>query len=176
MDLTIYSNMVMAKELLKQEHKWVDLELPDLRSLPVPLRTVPPEERLSADNHEEGIALLADGFGFSPGVDEITIDSKFEKVHIRRTDICHIAEKRQDARERYVLFALDTIYNPFEVWLVSYDDGSSRFAFISAYTGKKQILVVVTWDGRYLWNFMQCDAKKLNKHRHGLLIYKRYSG
>ena len=34
---------------------------------------------------------------------------------------------------------------------------------------------VVVIDGKMLWNFMLTDAKSLNKHRHGELVYKRYT-
>ncbi|MNO09849.1 hypothetical protein D3C81_2333330 [compost metagenome] len=30
-------------------------------------------------------------------------------------------------------------------------------------------------DGQMFWNFMHTDAKSLNKHRHGELVYKRYT-
>lgn len=29
--------------------------------------------------------------------------------------------------------------------------------------------------GKVMWNFMQSDAKALNKHRHGELLFKRYT-
>ena len=94
---------------------------------------------------------------------------------IQRTTLGHIVEKRQDARERYVKFALDTLTGPLEIWRVAYSDGSARLAFIGAYETKRQMLVVVNIQaGNVLWNFMQTDAKALNKHRHGELLYKRY--
>ncbi|MBK4998216.1 hypothetical protein IAE37_000492 [Pseudomonas sp. S31] len=38
------------------------------------------------------------------------------------------------------------------------------------------MLVIVTLEnGKTLWNFMHCEAKALNKHRHGILLYKRYT-
>ncbi|RCL22089.1 hypothetical protein C6A77_20905 [Pseudomonas sp. AFG_SD02_1510_Pfu_092] len=97
-------------------------------------------------------------------------------IRIQRSCIHHIVEKRQDARERYVKVALDTLVGPFEVWRVAYTNDTYRLAFIGVYETKRQMLVVVTLDnGKMLWNFMQCDAKALNKHRHGKLLYKRYA-
>ncbi len=97
-------------------------------------------------------------------------------IQIQRSCIHHIVEKRQDARERYVKVALDTLIGPFEVWQVAYTNDTYRLAFIGVYETKRQMLVVVTLDnGKMLWNFMQCDAKALNKHRHGKLLYKRYA-
>ncbi|MGY2290900.1 hypothetical protein ACW9H6_13975 [Pseudomonas sp. SDO528_S397] len=58
---------------------------------------------------------------------------------------------------------------------MAYSDGSARLAFIGAYETKRQMLVIVNIQaGNVLWNFMQTDAKALNKHRHGQLVYKRY--
>jgi hypothetical protein len=37
-------------------------------------------------------------------------------------DLRHIVEKRQDARERYVRHALATMRDPFEIWIVEYED------------------------------------------------------
>ena len=91
-----------------------------------------------------------------------------------RDKLLHIAEKRPDARERYVHYAIDTLDDPFEVWRVEYDNGNYRLAFIGAYVGRRQMLCVVdTIDGEVLWNFMHSDAKALNKHRHGQPIYQR---
>ncbi|WP_284739065.1 hypothetical protein [Pseudomonas sp. CG7] len=37
------------------------------------------------------------------------------------------------------------------------------------------LVSVVFFEGQMLWNFMHTDAKSLNKHRHGELLYKRYT-
>ena len=64
---------------------------------------------------------------------------------------------------------------PFEVWKVLYTNDDYRLAFIGAYEAKNQMLVVVTVkDGLLLWNFMHSDARSMNKHRHGELLFRRY--
>ncbi|MFV3290768.1 PBECR2 nuclease fold domain-containing protein [Pseudomonas sp. NY11955] len=106
----------------------------------------------------------------------VSIRTPMGDIRIQRSCIRHIVEKRQDARERYVKVALDTLIGPFEVWEVAYTNGTYRLAFIGVYETRRQMLVVVTLDhGKSLWNFMQCDAKALNKHRHGKLLYTRYA-
>ncbi|MFG0412031.1 PBECR2 nuclease fold domain-containing protein [Pseudomonas sp. NY5710] len=106
----------------------------------------------------------------------VVIRSPMGDILIQRSCIHHIVEKRQDARERYVKVALDTLIGPFEVWQVAYTNDTNRLAFIGVYETKRQMLVVVVLNkGKMLWNFMQCDAKALNKHRHGKLLYKRYT-
>lgn len=73
------------------------------------------------------------------------------------------------------MLALDTLANPYEVWETMYDDGQVRFLFIGAYRQKQQMLVVVApREGKVLWNVMHTDAKSLNKHRRGILLYKRH--
>ncbi len=36
------------------------------------------------------------------------------------------------------------------------------------------LVIVEMIEGELLWNFMHSDAKSLNKHRHGMLLHKRY--
>ncbi|WP_322534055.1 PBECR2 nuclease fold domain-containing protein [Duganella zoogloeoides] len=88
------------------------------------------------------------------------------------------SSKRQDARERYVRHALATIRDPYEIWIVEYEDENGkeelRHVYIGAFQGKQHMLVVfIDTTGRVLWNFMHGDGKALNKHRHGECIYIR---
>ncbi|MEA9390447.1 PBECR2 nuclease fold domain-containing protein [Acerihabitans sp. TG2] len=53
-------------------------------------------------------------------------------LSILRSNLVHIVEKRIDARERYVLLALDTLDNPYEIWETMYDDHMVRYIFIGA--------------------------------------------
>lgn len=161
---------------MKGQRTWVDLDLPDLRTLERELRAPAVEELPDAATHEEAIEAVAQHFGFIDStVNELTVDTPMGDVLIRRSSIYHIVEKRMDARERYANMALDTLRGPFEVWKVMFTNGAHRLAFIGVYESKRQMLVSVSLvDGLLLWNFMQCDAKSLNKHRHGELIYQRH--
>jgi len=156
---------------------WLDEQLPDLRTLARDLRTQAIEELAPADSHDAAIEVAAQQLGFdSEKTEEVSISSPMGDIRILRSCIHHIVEKRQDARERYVKVALDTLIGPFEVWKVAYTNDTCRLAFIGAYETRRQMLVIVTLDnGKMLWNYMQCDAKALNKHRHGKLLYKRYT-
>ncbi|WP_406820362.1 PBECR2 nuclease fold domain-containing protein [Pseudomonas sp. KnCO4] len=161
----------------KGQNTWLDEKLPDLRTLARELRAQAIEELAAADSHDSAIELAAQYLGLDTdkaGV--VTVKTPMGDVRIQRSCLYHIFEKRQDARERYVKVALDTLLGPFEIWQVAYTNRTHRLAFIGVYETKRQMLVVVTLDrGKTLWNFMQCDAKALNKHRHGKLLYKRYT-
>lgn len=161
----------------KGQNTGLDEQLPDLRTLARELRTRAIEELAAADSHEAAIELAAQHLGLnSEEASVVTVRTPMGDIRIQRSCIHHIVEKRQDARERYVKVALDTLIGPFEVWQVAYTNDTYRLAFIGVYETKRQMLVVVTLDnGKMLWNFMQCDAKALNKHRHGKLLYKRYA-
>ncbi|NWD78944.1 hypothetical protein HX891_01035 [Pseudomonas reactans] len=161
---------------LKGQKTWLDHGLPDLRSLDRALRSCSLEEVATGKDIADAVEVVASNLGFTDSASsEIRIVSPLGEVLIRRVTLRHIVEKRQDARERYVKFALDTLTGPLEIWRVAYSDGSTRLAFIGAYETKRQMLVVVHIQaGNLLWNFMQTDAKALNKHRHGELIYRRY--
>ena len=135
------------------------------------------EEVPDAATHEDAIETVAQYLGFiSSAIQSLTVDTPMGNVTIQRSNIYHIVEKRTDARERYVRMALDTLTGPLEVWKVAFTDDTNRLAFIVAYESKRQMLVSVTLkNGQMLWNFMQSDAKSLNKRRHGDLLYKRYT-
>lgn len=169
------TSLGQVKELPGQK-TWIEYELPDLRSLDTTLRSPSPDEVDAADGPDEAVEILARAFGLTDSlVDRVAITTPVGVVTVVRDKLVHIVQKRLDARERYVNFAVDTLRAPFEVWRVEYDHGGYRQAFIGAYQGRRQMLVVVDMiDGQVLWNFMHCDAKSLNKHRHGLTLYKRY--
>lgn len=162
---------------VKGQPTWLDNDLPDLRTLARELRTQAMDEVTAATTHEDAIEVTAQHLGFiDPAIVSLTVDTPMGEVTILRSSIYHIVEKRLDARERYVRLALDTLTGPLEVWKVAFTDGTDRLAFIGAYESKRQMLVsVVVIDGQMLWNFMHTDAKSLNKHRHGELLYKRYT-
>ncbi|WP_337048250.1 PBECR2 nuclease fold domain-containing protein [Serratia liquefaciens] len=153
-----------------------ELDLPDLRVLESEFRLEPTPEIEAGDCVEAAVALLELHMGFiEPDMPSIPKETIIGTLSILRDKLEHIVEKRLDARERYVLLALDTLENPYEVWEILYDDGQIRFLFIGAYRQKQQMLVVVApWEGKVLWNFMHTDAKSLNKHRQGVLLYKRH--
>ncbi|EAC0613671.1 hypothetical protein RZ019_004612 [Salmonella enterica] len=153
-----------------------DLELPDLRVLESEFRLDPTPEIEAGDSLETAVTLLELHMGFTePEMLIVPKETIIGTLNILRDKLEHIVEKRLDARERYVLLALDTLANPYEVWETMYDDEQVRFLFIGAYRQKQQMLVVVApWEGKVLWNFMHTDAKSLNKHRQGTLLYKRH--
>lgn len=150
--------------------------LPDLRTLESEFRRESIPEIEQADSLEDAIVLLETHIGFLESTMLfVPKSSPIGTIKIMRSSLSHIVEKRLDARERYVLLALDTLENPYEVWETMYDDDMVRYLFIGAYSQKRQMLVVIApWEGKMLWNFMHTDAKSLNKHRQGNLLYKRH--
>jgi hypothetical protein len=163
-----------VKEAPDQEG-WKDLGLPDLRDIPVFLEGRIVRELPGAIDFRCALEQVAQGFGLHEGAEAVVIETPYVPVMVRREHLSHIVEKRPNARERFTEFAVDTVRNPLEIWRVSYSDDSYRLAFIGAYNSKYQMLVVVHVDlGYVLWNFMNCDKKALNKHRHGKLVHSRY--
>lgn len=164
----------MAREI-KNQQTWVDLELPDLRRLGAEHRLACPGEIPAATSKEEAFDVLVRAFGCE-SQHLVERSSKMGVFFVERAKLEHIVEKRKDARERYINYALMTLDEPYEVWQVVYDDESCRYAFIGTFQTKRQMLVIVNiQQSNTLWNFMHTDAKNLNKHRHGELIYRRFS-
>lgn len=151
------------------------LELPDLRDLDTEARRDPRDEITAGCTAEEALALLELYMGFTAAeMTEIIKATPIGDMRIIRDNLPHIVEKRGEARERYVRLALDTLENPYEIWETPYDDSMMRYMFIGAYKQRQQMLVVVApWNGKVLWNFMHTEAKSLNKHRKGKLLYCR---
>lgn len=161
----------MSSEV-KNQKNWQDYGLQDLRKIEQEAQSPAPEDLKRADSLEDAIAIVADVFGLKEGEESTSLNSIIGDVVVMRSNLEHIVEKRNDARERYAVHAFETIKNPFEVWEVLYDNGDRRYAFISLFSDKRQVLVVVSiWENNVLWNFMNTDKKGLNKHRHGNLIY-----
>lgn len=149
---------------------------PDLRDLESQLRRVPVPEIKQAISTENAVTLLEFHMGFlEPEMRYIPRTCPLGTINILRSNLAHIVDKRRDARERYVLLALDTFENPYEIGETPYDDRWVRFLFIGTYQQKRQMLVVVApWEGKVLWNFMHSDAKNLNKHLQGNLLYLKH--
>lgn len=166
-------NLPGTKEVSGQT-SWKNLGLPDIRDISVAPTASPVRELPGAVDFDSALKQVALGFGQQEGMDTVWIDTPYVPVIVRRRYLLHIVEKRPNARERFAEFAVDTVRNPLEIWRVLYSDGSYRLAFIGAYAAKYQMLVVINVDhGHVLWNFMNCDKKTLNKHRHGHLVYQR---
>jgi hypothetical protein len=162
-----------------QKTTWIELELPDLRSLKTEHQLPLQEIVDSQDTIELALAALEHHLGFTTlEMAERTVATPVGEMRIERGNLAHIVEKRKDARERYVKYALATMLDPLEVWEVAYEDDENkeefRLAYIGAFEGKHQMLVVVAQhEGKLLWNFMHTDSKSLNKHRNGEIKYRR---
>jgi SPP1 gp7 family putative phage head morphogenesis protein len=154
---------------------WQDLGRPDLRAptvtrLPDP-GILPAQDSLEAAIQQMNSVLVPDGV-------MNVVNTPIEEVAIRPELLEHLVEKRSDARERYANYVLDTLREPFEVWLTAYDDGRYRKRYIGVFSGPSDLLVVLreNTDGSIYWdmyNMMQRNSKKLNKLREGTLLYGR---
>jgi hypothetical protein len=109
--------LVNAAPLIKEaadQPTWIDLALPDLRTLPRELRSTAIEEVKRADDAKGALKILLAHFGF---IDDtllgVTIHTPIGNVAIMRDKLAHIVEKRPDSRERYVRHAIDTLAGTF---------------------------------------------------------------
>lgn len=118
--------------------------------------------------------LLISAFGFTDASETLIFKTVIGEVLCKKEHLNHIVEKRQNARERFAAHAKYTITDPFEVWIADYSDGSKRYKFIGTFAEKNQIVVIVAkFEEQLLWNYMNMEAKKLNKFRAGTLLYQR---
>jgi hypothetical protein len=164
----------VISKAIKGQKTWTEYGREDLRHLSEEFRLKEEELVEASESIEMAMKVLQDKLIDKDGTG--TIMSPIGDITIHHSTLEHIVEKRKDARERYINFAIKTIEEPYEIYRVEYDDGSIRLAFIGAFQGKRQMLVIAKGmenEGNWLWNFMHCDAKSLNKHRHGDILYQR---
>ncbi|QRV22782.1 PBECR2 nuclease fold domain-containing protein [Marinomonas foliarum] len=158
----------------KTQQLWNELGLEDLRSLIPEHRLTCPGIVNAAEDFDSAFQILLDAFDLKEASDSTTLEAFIGLISVSGKDLRHIVEKRNDARERYVHYALATIQDPFEIWLSNYEDGTERFQFIGSFKTKVQMLVVVAkYENHTMWNFMHSNAKKLNRSRCGKIIYQR---
>lgn len=177
-----HRKMAHAREK-KGQPTWLELKLNDLRheeedhGLDTPEMIAPGSDAQSAED------ILKSVFGLTDGTESVLLEGPIGFIQVKAEQISHIVEKRQDARERYANFAIDTVRSPYEIWEIQYEQDADennpareffRYAYIGFFKGTKQMLVTVdVMQDCVLWNFMHQERKALNKHRHGRLLYER---
>lgn len=159
---------------------YADLGLPKLKDVPEELRLPAPELLSAAPTREEALAVFARELGVSAETPLRWIETKIpvpnlSVIGIDYSDLPHIVQKEQDARERFARFVLATITDPFEVWETEYDDGTTRPRLIGLFQGKRQIVVIVRINpnGSKLYNILNAGDDRLDKLRVGRLLYGR---
>ena len=159
---------------------YADLGLPKLKDVPEELRLPAPELLSAAPTREEALSVFARELGVSAETPLRWIETKIpvpnlSVIGIDYSDLPHIVQKEQDARERFARFVLATITDPFEVWETEYDDGTTRPRLIGLFQGKRQIVVIVRINpnGSKLYNILNAGDDRLDKLRVGRLLYGR---
>ena len=160
-------------KILPGQKTWRDFRRPDLRDVPDALKTPAPEILPAGSTIEEAESIVARAVGLREGEKFITVKTRDDDMAvIHRDRLRHLVEKRRDARERYANYIISTLTDPYEIWLTEYEDGL-RKQYIGLFEGKENLLVVIRLqrDGGILWNIMQADDRRMNKHRVGYLLW-----
>ncbi len=159
--------------MLEGQRTWKDFGRADLRAVPAVMRLKSPGLIEAATSREYAAEVLAAELGLTAEAAQRVIKTPVETLAIWRDLLPHMVEKVDDARERYARFILPTLLDPYEVYMTQYTDGRSRPRYIGIFHGDHDMMCIVrrNRDGSFLWNLMQADMKKMNKHRVGELIY-----
>lgn len=159
--------------IVSGQKTWREFGRPDLREVPAAARLASPGLIERAATREFAAEVLAADLGLTAEAAQRVIRTPVETLVIWRELLPHMVEKEADARERYARFILPTLIDPFEVYLTAYDDGRIRPRYIGLFQGERDLVCIVrrNRDGSFLWNLMQADAKAMNKHRVGELVY-----
>lgn len=166
-----------ALRMVDDQPTWKDAGRPDLRSVPDADREPAPPLLPAAKSRDDAAELLGQALRVSPDAPTRVVQTPVDLVTIDYSLLPHIVAKARDQRERYGLYLLSTLAEPFEVYLTEYEDGF-RSRYIGLFKGDSQLLVVarINRDGTVLWNIMQGDEKALNKQRVGQLLYAKGQG
>lgn len=171
-DVAAFSEGKSCIKKLPGQKTWKDYGRPDLRSVPLDLRSPAPQMLQAAQTRHEAAGILAASLGLSDAVQFRMVQTPVERMVMRNEWLPHLVDDELNARERYANFILPTLTDPFEVYLTAYEDGY-RMRYIGLFTGKNDLLVVVreNKDGSLLWNIMQRDDRRMNAAREGALLY-----
>ncbi len=166
-------NAANPGEILKGQLTWEDMKLSDLRdaiSTKYPLPSVLDR----ANSREEAVITVMNALGLSSKNKVRIVETPIEEAVIHADRLHHMVAKKEDARERYANFIIPTLEHPYEIWITRYADGW-RKQYIGLFEGKKNLtcIVRINCDGSLLWNIMQADDRKINKHRVGWLLWKK---
>jgi SPP1 gp7 family putative phage head morphogenesis protein len=155
------------------QRTWKDFGRPDLRNVEQRLRQEAPETLAIGRDREEAEAILRRALDLNQ-VRQRMIETPIERVVLSADWLGHMVEDRQHSRERYGLYVLPTLINPFEIYLTEYDDGP-RSRYIGLFTGKENLMTVarINRDGSLLWNVMQAKDKAMNRRRVGELLWPK---
>lgn len=162
-------------QVIAGQKTWKDFGRPDLRALSPEDRLAAPALLATGRDAKEAAEILAEAFGLSGDKRFIDVDTADgDKAIIHRELLPHIVEKRQETRERYGYYLLETLKKPYEIWLTDFEDGL-RKQYIGVFTGKTDLATTVRLnrDGSVVWNVMQANDKKMNSHRVGTLIHEK---
>lgn len=109
------------------------------------------------------------------------IKTPYTDVIILKDKLPHLFEKRPEGRERFCNHFLETLLNPFEVYLTEFEDGY-RLTYIGLFKkdlrnkGKDYNLISsirIGKQGNVVWNIMHQKNTNTNEKRKGILVYTK---
>lgn len=164
---------------LAGQQLWSDFGLPDLRDVTT-ARLPAPELLPSVADREQAVQLMLDAL-LPAGTRMRSVATPIGEVVIRAELLPHIVEKVENGRERYANYIIPALENPLEIWQTAYSDGSYRKRYIALFEGRSDVLLIVreNRDGSLFWelyNMMNAEARRLNKLREGVPLYRREAG
>ena len=149
--------------------KWQDYGRPPLQQI-MPRAEAPPLKPM-APTPEAAARMVAAELGLETRAWR-RIDTPAGPVALRRSEIPHMVQKRDAARERYADRILPTLRDPDEVWMTYYDNGEVRMRWLKVWDDNRGALdITVDRGGNLLYNFISSRIKTLNSNRVGLLVH-----
>jgi hypothetical protein len=160
--------------ILGDQKKFNEYGLSKLKELPSVYFQAKPNLLDHGENESDALNTLASAFGVTPENPIIRVPIFNLEITIDINLLSHIVEKRANGRERFALFAKQTLMQPHEVWRTKYDDNSYRYIYIALFDGSKYhiaVIINIMANGNILWNYMNSELRSLDRLRVGELLY-----
>jgi hypothetical protein len=160
--------------IVSDQKKFSEYGLSKLKQVPIIYFQTKPSLLERGENDSDALNILATAFGVTPE-NPIRILPIFQlEITININLLSHIVEKRDNGRERFALFAQQTLMQPYEVWRSLYDDNSYRYIYIGLFSDSRYhiaVIINIMADGNILWNYMNGELRSIEKLRVGELLH-----
>jgi len=172
------------KEYLdKAIESWIGLDRPsldeiDISSLPIAPNKLRPGknfeyywEALEKYLNQKGdilIIKLKDELSKIIGIDKVTVNKEFSLKHI-------VDYKPKQGREQYILYAIETLNKPFEIWEFKQSGKTAQYRFIGVFNDNKEkvsVVVIINLEkDNVMWSMNITKKSDFMNRRRGRFLY-----
>ncbi len=165
---------------------YTDFNLPDADKTPASLIPPAPPRLPHGKDQDAQLKIIEDAVGMKENdIRVVRTPGRLDDMVIRKEQLPHLVRKQP--REEWANYILPTLEDPLEVWLSPVKNNATgkiiyrrRFITIFDDADKTRATLAATQenkDSSLLWTFFpRGDMKRIDKQRHGFLLYRKQAG